>query len=209
VPVKFAVVGSREWPDPARVASFVRGVAKKYPDAVLISGGESKHKPRRGVDWVAEKVALEAGLVVVSFRPAVAIIDAGVAPTMSSYRGDEDDWPAWREAETARLREREAEYRERLERARSTYLVERHEIAFDLPDGFATSKIEPLDGRYVSWGQAAYARDVMIAEEAEQVAAFWLDRSPGTGHTVENARRLGRGVHLFEMASSGRTLATH
>lgn len=58
-----AVVGSRDYPNLERVKQYVTKLAVKYPDAVLISGGA------RGVDQMAEKVALWSGLDLISYRP--------------------------------------------------------------------------------------------------------------------------------------------
>ncbi len=57
-----AIVGSRSWPEPDRVALFVGKLSEKYPEAVVFSGGA------RGVDILAEQTALECGLFVVSYR---------------------------------------------------------------------------------------------------------------------------------------------
>jgi hypothetical protein len=58
-----AIVGSRDFGQLNRVAGFVRSLAAKYPDAVVVSGGA------RGVDRVAEAEARRCGLSVVSYRP--------------------------------------------------------------------------------------------------------------------------------------------
>lgn len=58
-----AVVGSRDWPDLERVKCYVTRIAAKHPTAVLVSGGA------RGVDQMAEKVALWSGLELISYRP--------------------------------------------------------------------------------------------------------------------------------------------
>lgn len=58
-----AVVGSRDWPDLERVKCYVTKLAAKYPDTVLVSGGA------RGVNQMAEKVALWSGLELISYRP--------------------------------------------------------------------------------------------------------------------------------------------
>ncbi len=58
--MRFAIVGSREYPCPNIVRATVRGL--RFDD-VLISGGA------RGVDTLAEREALARGLEVVSYRP--------------------------------------------------------------------------------------------------------------------------------------------
>ena len=58
-----SIVGSRDYPRLDRVESFVRGLAAKYPDAVICSGGA------RGVDSKAEETARACGLKVISYRP--------------------------------------------------------------------------------------------------------------------------------------------
>lgn len=57
------IVGSRDYPLPERVFAFVRGVAKKHPDATIVSGGA------RGVDKAAENAARLNGLSIISYRP--------------------------------------------------------------------------------------------------------------------------------------------
>ena len=58
-----AIVGSRDWPDLDAVVDFVERLARKYPAAIVVSGGA------RGVDSVAERTATRAGLGLISFRP--------------------------------------------------------------------------------------------------------------------------------------------
>lgn len=55
------VVGSREYPRMDDVTAFVRGLAAKYPDAIVVSGGA------RGVDRVAALSAQRVGLSTVEF----------------------------------------------------------------------------------------------------------------------------------------------
>jgi len=56
------IVGSRDYPNLTEVAAFVRRLARKYPDAVVVSGGAP------GVDQEAETRARAFGLDVVSYR---------------------------------------------------------------------------------------------------------------------------------------------
>jgi predicted Rossmann fold nucleotide-binding protein DprA/Smf involved in DNA uptake len=51
-----AIVGSRDYPDLAQVTRYVAAIARKYPDAVIVSGGA------RGVDQAAESAAIDLGL---------------------------------------------------------------------------------------------------------------------------------------------------
>lgn len=60
---RVAIVGSRDYPERARVTEFVAKLARKYPSAIVISGGA------RGVDTWAESAASRCGLHVVSYRP--------------------------------------------------------------------------------------------------------------------------------------------
>jgi predicted Rossmann-fold nucleotide-binding protein len=70
---RVAIVGSRDYPDLEQVRWFVRKLAEKYPDALVVSGGA------RGVDRVAESEAHTQGLKVLSFRP-VEGYPAGAEP---------------------------------------------------------------------------------------------------------------------------------
>lgn len=55
--------GSRDYPRPDLVQNFVRVIARKYPDATIVSGG------RGNVDETAEKTGRECELTVISYRP--------------------------------------------------------------------------------------------------------------------------------------------
>lgn len=61
--MRVAIVGSRDYPELGEVRRFVAALAKKYPEATIISGGA------KGVDSAAEQAALSVGLDVCSFRP--------------------------------------------------------------------------------------------------------------------------------------------
>lgn len=61
--MRVAIVGSRGFSSQTRVTEFVRKLAEKYPDAVVVSGGA------RGVDTWAENQAELSGLRWKSFRP--------------------------------------------------------------------------------------------------------------------------------------------
>lgn len=61
--MKIAIVGSRKYPDLAQVRRFVQGIAAKYPDATIVSGGAL------GVDRNAEQEARKCGLKVKVIRP--------------------------------------------------------------------------------------------------------------------------------------------
>lgn len=62
-PEKVGVVGSRGFPDPDLVVSYVAGLP---PGTTVVTGGA------RGVDEVAERTARECGLPVVVYRPDYA-----------------------------------------------------------------------------------------------------------------------------------------
>ena len=61
--MRVAIVGSREYRDLDAVTRFVAKLCKKYPGAIIVSGGA------RGVDEAAEAAALDCGLGVISYRP--------------------------------------------------------------------------------------------------------------------------------------------
>lgn len=63
MPEHVAIVGSREGADLDQVEQFVRALWEKYPDTILISGGAD------GVDKTAERVWLELGGALESYRP--------------------------------------------------------------------------------------------------------------------------------------------
>jgi hypothetical protein len=66
---RVSIFGSRNWPDRPRVRRFVRNLAAKYPDCIVISGGAP------GVDETAEQEAIDCGLDVASFRPERCLPD--------------------------------------------------------------------------------------------------------------------------------------
>lgn len=61
--MRVAIIGSRDYADLPRVRRFVAALARKYPGAIVVSGGA------RGVDETAEEAAQENGLGVISYRP--------------------------------------------------------------------------------------------------------------------------------------------
>lgn len=63
MPLHVAIIGSRTYPDFELVKRHVAALARKYPDAIVVSGG------CKGPDLVAEIKAHNIGLQVVSFRP--------------------------------------------------------------------------------------------------------------------------------------------
>lgn len=81
-PLEIGFTGSRSYPLPELVANFVRVIARKYPDAIIISGG------RGNVDLTAENTGVDCGLKVISFRPHEDHIEImkfdGVAWSLSS-----------------------------------------------------------------------------------------------------------------------------
>lgn len=61
--MEIGFTGSRGYPRKDLVVNFVRGIARKYPDAIIVSGG------RGNVDETAETTGRECGLAVISYRP--------------------------------------------------------------------------------------------------------------------------------------------
>lgn len=87
--MRVAIVGSRDWADLDRVCQFVKALAKKYPRAIVFSGGA------RGVDETAEEAAYLSGLSVVSYRPVrIAESDEAECWTVriSTDRQSARDW---------------------------------------------------------------------------------------------------------------------
>lgn len=84
-PPEVGFTGSRDYPRPDLVANFVRGIARKYPDATIISGG------RGNVDETAEKTGVDCGLRVISYQPheghiEVVRFDPAVEPNWSATK---------------------------------------------------------------------------------------------------------------------------
>lgn len=61
--MKVAIVGSRNYPNLQEVERFIHSLARKYPEAMIISGGAP------GVDITAEEVAYQLLMPVRSYRP--------------------------------------------------------------------------------------------------------------------------------------------
>lgn len=61
--------GSRSFPAPILVEDHVKALARKYPDATVVSGG------RGVVDTTAEHAALMCGLGVISYVPQDGLIE--------------------------------------------------------------------------------------------------------------------------------------
>ncbi len=61
--VRIGIVGSREFGDLSRVASFVRLLHQQYKDLEIVSGGA------KGVDTTAVETALELGIPCQEFKP--------------------------------------------------------------------------------------------------------------------------------------------
>lgn len=142
-PVRVGIVGSREWPDVTaarcRVERFVRSLARKYPHAVVMSGGA------RGVDsWAAEE-ANRCELATVKFTV--------------------------------------------VKRDDRTY---GHHVAFHrVTDMKLRAEWEDwCDGEYVTFRDAAFARNTWIVKASTQVVAFWNETSNGTRNSIFEARRL-------------------
>lgn len=64
--MRVAVLVHQDYRDVARVESYVRRVAEKHPDAIVVSAGAG------GPVYAMERVALAAGLRVAAFRHVVA-----------------------------------------------------------------------------------------------------------------------------------------
>lgn len=46
------------------------------------------------------------------------------------------------------------------------------------------------------WKMAGYARNLQIIERADIIIAFWDGKSPGTAHTISEARKAGKPVEI-------------
>lgn len=59
--------------------------------------------------------------------------------------------------------------------------------------------IEVMDeyGPFKNYGQAAFFRNSLIAQECNHMAAFWDGKSNGTANAIEHGRRLDRAVIVY------------
>jgi len=81
----------------------------------------------------------------------------------------------------------------RPERLRDKYVVVLHSISGDPRDSLIASTTERLlPGIYENFRDAAFARNGMIVEAADQVAAFHWQDSPGTWNTRRKAEAAGK-----------------
>ena len=74
--MRIAIVGGRDYPDLEAVWIFVKKLAERCPDAVIISGGA------RGVDTTAAASGRVHGLTVVEYEPEWDKYGPRVAPLM-------------------------------------------------------------------------------------------------------------------------------
>lgn len=176
-PLVVAVVGSRRWRDLGRVRAFVGRIAEKYPEAVLVSGGAL------GADRAAERAGIRAGLRVLSFRPEPAMPhDLGNKPWAAWTPDDLIDGGAYRAAWDSYLAEVHA--------LAGVYLVAAYEF---WPDGRERRHVLP--DRFDSFREAAFFRNGLVVEVADEVVAFHRDNSGGTADTCRKALAAGKGLH--------------
>lgn len=64
---RVAVVGSRDGADTTALSEFLIALFQKYPDTVVVSGGN--RSTERSVDYIAERTWLSLGGRVWSYRP--------------------------------------------------------------------------------------------------------------------------------------------
>ena len=144
IPMRLAVVGSRQGADLDHVRSFVSELPR---DTIVVSGGAV------GVDTTAEQTWLSQGGKVLSFRPK-------------------------------QLSEEE-------------YAIEVWELGGDSPrvyihEGYPTG---------ATWKDAAFLRDILIAETCDRLVAFYKrGRSWGAGFTQGWAHDMDRPTFAFEVA---------
>lgn len=76
------MVGSRAWKDPAPIREYLAGLSRW---SVIVSGGA------RGADQLAEKLALERGLVVCSIQPPWQALGRRAGPLRNLVIADVSD----------------------------------------------------------------------------------------------------------------------
>lgn len=84
--MRVAIVGSRNYPELGEVDRFVASLAKKYPDAVIVSGGAA------GVDGRAEAAGRQYGLSVESYRPYKSRVKEGHYCTILVKLGESQEF---------------------------------------------------------------------------------------------------------------------
>lgn len=157
--MRVAIVGSRDFPESFRVTQFVIRLARKYPDAVVISGGA------HGVDKTAAKAAERMGLGLVEFLVVKHHVPAQQASRrLDTHFTNKLDWN---------------------ERARELLGIAALDYWADW-----------CDSDYVTFRDAAFARNTWIVKAADQVVAFHDGKSSGTANTIREARRLHVPVHI-------------
>jgi len=158
LPLRLAVVGSRQGADLSHVCDFVHGLRVFRDTLVIVSGGAA------GVDQTAEQEWLKCGGRVISFRPR----------KLDHPSGDEE------------------------------YAIEVWELGGDRPrvyihEGYPTG---------ATWKDAAFLRDILIAETCDRLVAFYAPtthrqgrgRSWGAGFTQGWAHDMDSPTFAFEAA---------
>lgn len=161
-----AIVGSRGYQDPHAVIDFVEKLARKYPDAIVVSGGA------RGPDRIAENTAFHHGLQTISYRvkgnpdsPEALRLSLGqqrvLSPPSSLSSFTIETVPIGEEAER---------------------VVEKTHRRISSPV-------------FGSFGAAAYFRNGWIVEDCDRLVAFWDGESRGTKVAISLALAAGKPVH--------------
>jgi hypothetical protein len=176
------VFGSRHGVSPRRVEQWIEKLSEKHPSAIVMSGGA------KGVDQVAERAAAHYGLRVASLRPEQWVRwQPRQQPLAPERRVDEDDPTESELVESERFRQQQRELQTLVADGIAKWVVAVYEHNPGGPTkSYAMSKL------YDSFRDAALARDTMMAELADQGAAFWDGASSGTAFTMSEFTRLGK-----------------
>lgn len=74
---------------------------------------------------------------------------------------------------------------------------------------YARDKQIPITIYHAQWNKygksAGYKRNVLIVNDCEILVAFWVDRSPGTKHSIDLATRANKRVIIFDPPNMGRS----
>jgi hypothetical protein len=183
------IFGSRRWRQRARIDAYVAKLARKHPDAIVVSGGQL------GADLAAENASLREGLRVASLRVESALPeDLPPAPNAPVWAGAEGEEPPWYVEALQRWR---LESRNQVRLAMSLgdkWLVRLYEFE----PGGPSPEGRALPERYPTAAAALTARTRQAVALCDQVVVVHAGSSPGTWLTRREAEMRGTPLQVIE-----------
>lgn len=178
-----AILGDRAGVDLWRVEGWVRRLAEKHPDAIVVTTSDP-HVCRR-----VEHVAPRAGLRTARLEAESRVRWAEHPRPLSAAPVDWDNPTDDEQEMLDRWHQLEREYDEKLRILLSEFVIALYEMT---PGG--TTRARALDAIFDSFADAESARDRVIAELADRIVVF-VHGQNGNGSVIrvlDEFRRLGK-----------------